>query len=65
MKFTQIQHTMISGPGDKSPIILLSALGEDGSVYQYQRTSTTSFWEKLTNRVVDPEDQLNNRMGNA
>ena len=63
MKFTQIQHVMI--PGDKGPIIALTALGEDGRVYQYQRTQTTSSWEKLTDRVVDPDDQLNNRMGNA
>lgn len=53
MKFTQFQSHMIPATAQgQVPIIGLFALGEDGFIYQYNRTSPTNqWWEKLSNDV--------------
>lgn len=54
MKFKQIMSHMLPPIGNQGPIIGLFALGEDGNVYQYQRSSPSAqYWEKLTDRVID------------
>lgn len=51
MKFTQINSMMIQGP--KGPFISVFALGEDGFVYNLNRTSGKDYWDRMVGEVRD------------